>query len=165
MAAYWIGSAVTINAKLRPIRYNKLSKTFKSTMTEADLFEQLMTVSELVLLSISVSFTVISAYIVGLYWFLENSRVFLKTMAFMIFSLTLLPLVIMAIGLYRHHEGATIALIELNKTSPLSPLGRMAIEDFSVGIGDSVSIGLTIVALLIYIGMFYLTFFHEWKKR
>lgn len=134
-------------------------------MSEADLFEQLMAVSELVLLSISVSFTVISAYIVGLYWFLKDSHVFLKVLAFGIFSFALLPLVIMGLGLYRHHEGTTLALVELNKATPLSPLGQMAIEDFSVGIGDSVSLGLTLVSVLIYCGIFYITFFHRWTNR
>ena len=134
-------------------------------MSEADLTEQLLTISELVLLMASVSFTMISAYIVGLYWFIRQSSVLMKVIAFSIFTLTLLPLVIIGFGLYRHNEGVSRALVDLNQTEALSPLGAMAIEEIALGVGDSVAAGLVIVGLLIYLGMFYITFFHKWPTK
>lgn len=134
-------------------------------MTEAELSEQLMYVIELVLISISLSFTFISAYLVGLYWFLKNHGVALKTFAFGILTLCLFSMAFLGFGIYRHFEGINLALLELKDRDELSALGRMATEQIALGMGINISAGLTFIFALIYCCLFYITFFYTWGEK
>ena len=111
---------------------------------------------------ISILFTVISAYIVGLYWFIRHTHLFLKTVAFGFLSFTLSLIVINGIGAFRHMLSLNRALEDIQKNQELSIIGQMAIEPMAADIFDGTAFGMGFLAFLIYAGLFYLTFLHRW---
>ncbi len=134
-------------------------------MSEAELTEQLLAVNEQVYLAISVWFTVISAYILGLYWFLHKSGWLLKLEAFFMFSLVLGILGMASFGLARHSEGIILSLDALSKTTELSILGKMSLENTARGVTLVLTRGSFVIAGFIYFGLLYLTFFYAWPDR
>lgn len=134
-------------------------------MTEAELTEQLLAVNEQVYLAISVSFTVVSAYILGLYWFLHKGGWLLKLEAFFLFSLVLILLGMASFGLARHSQGIILSLEALSRTSELSVLGKMSIENTARGVSLMLTRGSFLVGGCIYLGLVYLTFIYDWKKE
>ena len=134
-------------------------------MTEAELTEQLLAVNEQVYFAISVSFTVISAYILGLYWFLHKSSWLLKLEAFFLFTLVLVLLGMASFGLSRHSQGIILSLEALSQTTELSILGKMSLEQMARGVSMMLTKGSFFVGGFIYIGLAYLTFFYNWKSE
>ncbi len=134
-------------------------------MTEADVTSQMLSLLELTFLSVSLSFTVISAYVVGLYWFLRHTSVLLKAICFLGLSLTLIVMGVSSLGIARHAEAINKALLQMKAAGTLSPLGQMASEGVTLSIAPMLSVGLTAVFGLIYCGLFYLTFFFRWRER
>ncbi len=134
-------------------------------MTEAELTEQILTISELVFIIVSVMFTVISAYIVGLYWFLRKTSLLIRLTAFGLFSFTTLVMSINGYGVYRHASGVMQALQELQAKSTLSALGQMALEQAAQNVTVFVGASTFVLALLIYLSLVYLTFFYRWPDQ
>jgi len=134
-------------------------------MTEADLTNQMIAMSNMFFTSISVLFTIVSAYIVGLYWFLRKTNKFLKAVAFTFFTFTLLLFGIFSFGSFRHAHGINEALLELSQKNELSPLGQMATEATALNVYSFTVFGAVILALMIYIGLFYLTFLYKWLEE
>ena len=133
-------------------------------MTEAELTEQLLAANEQIYLAISVWFTVVSAYIVGLYWFLHKSSLILRLEAFFMFSLVIGFFALTSFGLARHSMGINIALNDLAQSTGLSALGRMAIEDTAQGVTWVLTRSAFLISAFIYFGLMYLTFFYDWRK-
>lgn len=133
-------------------------------MTEAELTEQLLAANEQIYLAISVWFTVISAYILGLYWFLHKSSLLLRLEAFFVFTLVLGFLAVTSFGLARHSIGINLALSELSQTTELSALGKMAIEGTAKNVYTVLTQGSFVIAAIVYLGLFYMTFFHRWDE-
>ena len=133
-------------------------------MTEAELTEQLLAANEQIYLAISVWFTVVSAYLLGLYWFLHKSSLIMRLEAFFMFSLVLAFLAVTTFGLARHSTGINLALEQLALTTELSPLGKMAIEGTAKGVYLVLTRGAFVITGAIYAGLIYLTFFHRWEE-
>lgn len=134
-------------------------------MTEADLTEQLLQTTELLFIGASVFFTITSAYIIGLYWFLHKTGLLMRTMAFSMFTMIMVVLIVAGLGAFRHSAGITLALIELSKTEQLSPLGLMAIEQTAQGVFDVVTFGTIAISFAIYCALLYLNFFYRWEQK
>jgi len=130
-------------------------------MTEADLTAQLLTSTGMVFNITSVIFGIISAYIIWLYWFLNKSSVVLKLVAFLKLTLALAVLGIAIFGIMSHAEGLTLALRELDN---LSILGRMAIEPTAEGVAKYITTGVSLLGVIVYAGLAYLTFGKRWIK-
>ena len=134
-------------------------------MSEAELTEQLLQIMELLFLGISVSFTIISAYIIGLYWFLHNANVLMRILAFGVFSMMMVLLAVASFGAFRHSAGVTLALEQLSKTDTLTILGTMALEGAARGVSDLIVFMAVVLSISLYLGLFYLTFFYKWAER
>jgi len=132
-------------------------------MTEAELTSQILTMTELFFTGISVVFSVVSAYIVGLYWFLRKAGWLMKLIGFSFFSLVIALLVVAGFGATRHAHGLNLALVDLGEKVNLSSLGSMAIEQTAQGVYNLTASGLALMSLLIYFGLAYLTFFYKWS--
>ena len=133
-----------------------------SLVTEADLTGQIVAMMEIFYLAGATTFTVISAYIVALYYFLNQSPVLMRVGAFSFFTLALAFLGISTYGAVRHYTGVLKALDELAAREPLSALGNMALEstasavaNWSVAAAGAVFVGL-------WLSLTYLTFVHRW---
>ncbi|MFN3961153.1 MAG: hypothetical protein ACK4NP_14765 [Parvularculaceae bacterium] len=137
-------------------------------MTEADITEQMTMMMELTLSGISVFFTIVSAYTVALFYFLGRASMGLKLTAFGFFSLTLLFLAVFAYNSFNHAEALREALVELGATTDLSAVGDKAIGSGVYGRGDIDKMirGMMWLGLgLVYVAMFFFTFFHRWRDR
>lgn len=134
-------------------------------VTEAEVTYQITIMMDMFFTGISIIFTVISAYIVGLYWFLRHTGLLLKLVAFCFFSFTLTLIVVNGIGAFRHMLSLNRALEEIATRQELSIIGRMASEPIAGDIFDWTATGMGILAILIYIGLFYLTFWHRWHDQ
>ena len=134
-------------------------------MNEAQLTAQLLSTNEIFFTGISVGFTVYSAYIIGLYWFLQRANIGIKLIAFGLLTLSTVLIGIGGFGVIRHAQGATLALIELNTETPLTLLGQMAISEVAGTVANWLSLGLIGLLSLIYLGAFYLTFCFKWREE
>lgn len=137
-------------------------------MTEADITEQMTMMMDLTLSGISVFFTIVSAYTVALFYFLGRSAISLKLTAFGFFSLTLLFLAVFAFNSFNHAAALREALVELGTKVDLSAVGDKAIGAGAYGRGDLDKLirGMMWLGMgLVYVALFYFTFFHDWTKR
>ncbi len=134
-------------------------------MTEAELTYQMVAMMGMFFSGISVVFTIVSAYIVGLYWFLARAALPLRIVSFGIFSFALLLIAVVVFGLARHSFGLMLALSHLQEAQNLSPLGGMTISGTAQGVTNLIYGGVSILALFLYFGIFYLTFFYDWSER
>ena len=137
-------------------------------MTEADLTTQMTTMMGLTLSGISVFFTIVSAYTVALFYFLGRAPFGLKATAFSFFTLTMLFLAVFAYNSFSHAGALRDALVELGKTTALSPVGEKAVGAGAYGRGDLDKIirGMMWLGMvLVYFALFFFTFFHRWPAR
>lgn len=137
-------------------------------MTEADITEQMTMMLELTLSGISVFFTIVSAYTVALFYFLGRASMSLKLTAFGFFSLTILFLAIFAYNSFNHAQALREALVELGAAADLSAVGDKAIGAGVYGRGDLDKLirGMMWLGMcLVYVALFFLTFFHKWAGR
>lgn len=133
-------------------------------MNEAQLTAQLLTTNEIFFTGVSLGFTIYSAYILGLFWFLHRAGLLLKMVAFALLTLCTALIAIASFGIVRHAQGVTLSLKELDKTEPLSQLGTMAISETADGVSGLISLGGGSLILFIYFGALYLTFFYRWDS-
>ena len=134
-------------------------------ITEAEVTYQITIMMDMFFTGISILFTVISAYIVGLYWFIRHTRIYLKLVAFGFLTFTLGLITINGVGAFRHMLSLNRALADIQEQQELSVIGQMAIEPVAGDIYDITAMGVGILAFLIYLGLFYLTFLHRWHDN
>jgi hypothetical protein len=137
-------------------------------MSEAEVMQGMFSSIQVVISLFSTFFAIISAYIAGLFFFLNRAPVALKLLAFFLLSIGLVFL-----------AGAAVTQQRL-QTGLLSAWGRMssraiAIEDIlrnplpvSLPPGWSIyEVGLNVgwlTALCVYLALGYMTFFYRWKS-
>jgi hypothetical protein len=135
-------------------------------MTEADITGQIVQMMNLTISGISVFVTIVSAYIVAVFFFLHRAPIVLKLVAFLFFTLAVAFLMLFMRGSFDHAHALQAALVELNQNGGLSPVGRAALAR---GVGAAEGIDTTIQHVmwgalgLVYVVLFYLTFLHRWK--
>lgn len=135
-------------------------------MSEADITEQMVMMMDLTIAGISVFFSIVSAYIVALFYFLHKAPMGFRLIAFLFFSLTLLLLGIFAANCFGHAASLQAALVELGARSELSAVGRAAIRR---GPADRAFLDELIRSLswggmaLVFVTLGYFTFWHRWR--
>ncbi len=135
-------------------------------MTEAEITEQMVMMMDLTLVGVSVFFSIVSAYIVALFYFLNRAPFGLKLTAYAFFTMTMAFLAVFAANSFSHAAGLQLALIELSKTTDLSPIGEIAVRS---GVADRTALDQAIRAIswagmgLVYATLTYFTFVHRWR--
>ncbi|NWG54554.1 MAG: hypothetical protein HXY28_12605 [Hydrogenophilaceae bacterium] len=140
-------------------------------MSEGEVVEQLVEFTNILLLGVSVFFTVVSAYIAALNYFIGQAAFIARFLAFLFVTVVLLMLGAVMMGGQLSHEGLIARLDELNQQGALSAAGRALLANsadrpiFGIGLSldDSVRLGVWTVSAVIYASLFYLTFFHRWR--
>ncbi|MBI1185919.1 MAG: hypothetical protein GC206_01015 [Alphaproteobacteria bacterium] len=140
-------------------------------MSEGEVVEQLVEFTNILLLGISVFFTVVSAYIAALNYFIGQAALIARFLAFLFVTVVLLMLGAVMIGGQLSHEGLIARLDELNQEGLLSASGRALLANsadspmFGMGLSldDAVRVGVWTVSGVLYVALFYLTFFHRWR--
>lgn len=140
-------------------------------MSEADILQALAGFTDTVLLGLSVFFTVVSAYVAGLNYFVRRSPVLGRACAFVFLSFILALLLMVMAGAQGLHDGLMAALRDLPPAS-VSPAGRAAIANADAeimtfsghifSVNALVRYGLWIGMGLTYAGLFFLTFVFRW---
>ena len=132
-------------------------------MTEADTIPLLIEFMHVLLAGISVYFTIVSAYVVGLYAFLARAKLVLKLVAFLFFTLIFFFLMQFNYGAGVFQRGLVDVLVGLEATTGLSAAGQTALDSARSGMNAKVRTVMWLGSLATYLALFYLTFFHRWN--
>jgi len=131
-------------------------------MTEAQVIEQSVEYMGLLLLGVSLIFSVVSAYIVALNYFVGDAMFMARFGAFAFVSLILALLMVVMVGAENTHSGLVEQLVLLSQTSELTPAGLAVLENNMHGIDGLVRLLLWIGMLSVFGALAYMTFLHRW---
>jgi hypothetical protein len=116
----------------------------------------------------SMFFAIVSAYIAGLFFFLNRAPLSLRLLAFFLLSVGLAFLGGSALIQQRLQEGLfaawaklpspTVAVDALRTPLPLGLPGNLSVQDAGIIVG-------WVTALGVYLALGYLTFFYRWQSR
>ncbi len=137
-------------------------------MSDAELYGMLTEGLDIILAIISIYFSILSAYIAALFYFLRHSPFTLKLAAFAVLSGALAFIGMVIIGVERLIASVLYALRErapiydapqltLYMGVDLNELAQMAYP-LAVAAGWA-------LAVLLYTALFYLTFVHRWPPK
>ena len=136
-------------------------------MSEAELMELTFEATDTVLQVVALYFSIVSAYIAALYYFIHRAPVLLRLLAFGFVSAALLFLGIVSVGVERATSGVITALNALPERQTLPPPAEVYFG-LDTLLLDTVEIGVLAgwgMAAAIYLGLAYLTFLYRWERR
>lgn len=134
-------------------------------MSEGDINEQMVMLMEVFIAGLALVFTVLSTYIVGLYFFLGRSGWGLRAWAFVLLTFVLGLISLFAYGAFRHYFGLIEATRELALAGEnLSAVGRLSLEVTASELTRYVSACVCGLLASLYVSLFYFTFFHDWQR-
>jgi xanthine/uracil/vitamin C permease (AzgA family) len=142
-------------------------------MTEADVVEQLVHFTDTLLVGVSLIFSVVSAYVVALNYFIGSANFMARLGSFAFITLVLGMLMMVMAGAQTTHAGLVRRLQELDAEGGLTAAGRAVLANATpewIGVitGSSYSVDsivnlCTAVGLgFVYLALAYLTFLHRW---
>lgn len=131
-------------------------------MNEAEVVEQLVEFTSVLLLGVSVLFTVVSAYVVALNYFIGEANLGARVASFAFLTLILGMLVMVMIGAQATHVGLVERLHELNDAGQLTAAGRAQLHNSEASIDTIVRTCIWIGLASIYVALAFLTFIHRW---
>jgi len=138
-------------------------------MSEAEMMQGMFSSIQVVISLFSTFFAIISAYIAGLFFFLNRAPVALKLLAFFLLSVGLAFLGGAAITQQRLQAGLLAAWGRVS--SPAVAIGDVLRNPFAISLPAGWSIyevGLIVgwlTALFVYLALGYMTFFYRWKSE
>lgn len=132
-------------------------------MTESEVIEQLVEFQNVLLTGVTVYFTIISAYVVGLYAFLDEAGWLLKFFAFLFLTVTLVFLGALFFGAANFQAGLVEALREI-EVDELSPAGRAALANADSGVDEYIRMAFLAASGGFYLALAVLTFWNGWRK-
>ena len=131
-------------------------------MTEPDIIEQLVEFQNVLLFGVSIFITLVSAYLVALYAFLDEAGIVLKVFASAFLTLVVVFLGTFFYGSSQFHMGLVDALVAIEPE--LSPAGRSALANARSGIDDWIRYAMGCVGVAFYFALVVLTFWSGWRK-
>ncbi len=139
-------------------------------MTEAEVVEQLVEFTNIVLVGVSLIFSVVSAYIVALNYFIGSANLLARLGSFAFITLVLGMLMVVMAGAQATQVGLTERLREIDGAGGLTAAGRAVLANAApaagvagqVSIDEVVRICIWIGFGFIYVALAYLTFLHRW---
>jgi hypothetical protein len=136
-------------------------------MTEAELTNLVLQCASAVLQIVALYFTIVSAYVVALYYFLSRAPFLMKALAFVFMSGALGFLGLTIIAIERTTSGVVAALRALpNRITEAAPTNLyFGFDRLMEGRVDLGVLAGWAMAFGIYLALFYLTFLHRWRER
>jgi hypothetical protein len=131
-------------------------------VTEADILEQLVEFQNVLLFGVSIFVTLVSAYIVALYAFLDEAGIVLKVFACGFMTLVLVFLATFFWGSSQLQMGLVNALAAIEPQ--LSPAGQQALANARSGVDDGIRYVMGVIGLGFYVALVVLTFWNGWRK-
>lgn len=143
-------------------------------MSEADVVSELVEFTNILMVGVSLIFSIVSAYVVALNYFIGSSAFIARLGSFLFLSLILGMLAIVMVGAQTTHMGLTERLQELQAAGQLTAAGRALLANSApewVGMitGRTYSIDRVIQVCIwigfgfLYLALAYLTFLHQWR--
>jgi hypothetical protein len=133
-------------------------------MTEGEVIDRLVEFLNVLLAGISVFFTIVSAYIAGMHYFLRKEAFLGRIAAFGFFLFMMALLIVVMSGAIELHAGLIARLREIDAAGELTAAGRAALANAQDAKGTGYSLdGVVNLALLVGValtimGLFVLTF-------
>lgn len=128
-------------------------------MTEADVITQMVEYQNILLMGVSVFFTIISAYLVAIWAFLRRASLNMRAFSFFFLSLIIAFLGRLGYGSALIHDGLVETLRQIAQTDGLSPAGLAALGNAASGANAMIQNSMFIAIIVVYIALFFLTFF------
>jgi hypothetical protein len=134
-------------------------------MTEAEIVEQLVEFQNVLLFGVSIYFTLVSAFVVALWAFLDEAGFLLKFFAWAFLTLVHAFLAAFFYGSAQFQMGLVASLQALKDSGVnLTPAGIAALGNAESGIDDWIRYVVIGVAAGFYLAMTILTFWNGWRK-
>ena len=138
-----------------------------SIMSEAEILSIRNELTAMVLSVVSVSFGIVSAYIVGLWFVLRHAPFVLRALSFVVFSFGLAFMGVLTIGLHELLLGTERAWSKLSGTAvEITGFGSVQIDQLN-GLTQyeaAAALGAAVFSA-IYLVLFFLTFFYRWPAE
>ncbi|MGD9980602.1 MAG: hypothetical protein AB7H66_02495 [Hyphomonadaceae bacterium] len=137
-------------------------------MNEAEVVEQLVEFTNILMVGVSLIFSVVSAYVVALNYFIGSSNFRARLGSFLFVTLILGMLMVTMMGAQATQGGLIERLRELDAENQLTAAGRAVLANAQSTIAGNLSIDAVIrlcvwVGLaFVYVALAYLTFIHKW---
>ena len=132
-------------------------------MTEGEVMEQTIGYMSLLLLGVSIIFTVVSTYIVALNYFVGEANILARVGAFAFVSLILVLLLVVMVGAQTAHDGLIERLRELEADGALTAAGRATLANAANGVDAAVRMLTWLGMTAVFGALAYMTFLHRWK--
>ncbi len=143
-------------------------------MTEGEVVAELVEFTNILLIGVSLIFSVVSAYVVALNYFIGEANLMARLGSFAFITLVLGMLVVVMMGAAGTHVGLISRLAELDQAGELTAAGRALLVNASPNagfalLGERHSIDEIIRFCVwaglgfIYFALAYLTFVHPWR--
>jgi hypothetical protein len=142
-------------------------------MTEADVVSELVEFTNILLAGVGLIFSIVSAYVVALNYFIGQSNFIARFASFAFMTLVLGLLIMVMLGAQDAHIGLIARLRELEAQRQLTAAGRAflfnstpewvgLITRHRYSIDDIVRTCVWLGLGFVYFGLLYLTFLHRW---
>ena len=143
-------------------------------MSEGEVVEQLVEFTSIVLAGVGLIFSVVSAYVVALNYFIGSANMFARIGSFLFVTLVLGMLVMVMLGAETTHTGLILRLQELDAAGELTAAGKSVLANTATMLvgpmtGQAYSVDKIINLCIwgglgfVYLALFYLTFLHRWE--
>ena len=142
-------------------------------MSEADVVQELVEFTNILLASVGLIFSIVSAYVVALNYFIGEANFMARLSSFAFMTLVLGMLMVVMMGAQGTHAGLIARLVELQQHGQLTAAGHAllanaqpewvgAVTRHRYSIDDIVNVCVWGGLAFVYAGLAYLTFLHRW---
>jgi hypothetical protein len=137
-------------------------------MPESAVVEQLIEFTTITLTGVSLIFSVVSAYVVALNYFIGSANLMARLGSFLFISLVLGMLLAVMLGAQTTQMGLIERLREIDQAGELTAAGRAVLVNATPEAGAAYSIDQFVRwcsmtgLLFVYLALGYLTFLHHW---
>lgn len=140
-------------------------------MTEGEVVSELVEFTNIVMLGVSLIFTVVSSYIVALNYFIGSANFLARFGSFGFITLVLAMLMAVMAGAQTTHSGLIARLNELETEGALSAAGRALLANSAQDLGITMRYSIDEIVQVciwagfgfVYLSLAYLTFLHTWS--
>lgn len=142
-------------------------------MSEGEVVQQLVEFTNILLAGVGLIFSIVSAYVVALNYFIGEANFVARLSSFLFMTLVLGMLMMVMAGAQVSHAGLIARLVELQTQGQLTAAGKAllanaqpewvgAVTSRSYSIDDIVNACVWGGLGFVYLGLAYLTFVHKW---
>lgn len=137
-------------------------------MSEAEAVEQLGNHTDTLIAGLSLIFSIVSAYIVALNYFIGSSNFLARLGSFLFITLVLAMLAMLLLGVQSTHDGLVARLAELQAEGTLTAAGQAVLanatprKDGGLSLDALLNLSSTVGLGFVYLALAYMTFVHQW---